>query len=167
MESTDSIPESADYITDAVFFFIVGRLPISNMFNILNPMESADGNRPTGIGRRESADGNRPTIAVGRREISPVGTGLILSQQAIHNHLFWGRNIFTLHKCIFIAFPNANAIHLCPSPDIPMLNVFLGIPKSILYDRWLAVMYTPGEKDRFVTSLYVGIGGYDMFWGKE
>ena len=32
------------------------------MFNILNPLESADG--------------NRPTIGVGLREIGPVGTGL-------------------------------------------------------------------------------------------
>ena len=39
--------------TDSV---IVGRLSLSNMFNILRPLESADGNRPTGIGRWESAD---------------------------------------------------------------------------------------------------------------
>ena len=32
------------------------------MFNILNPLESADG--------------SRPTIGVSRREIGPVGTGL-------------------------------------------------------------------------------------------
>ena len=41
---------------------IVGRLALSNMFNILNPLESVDG--------------SRPTIGVGRREIAPVGTGL-------------------------------------------------------------------------------------------
>ena len=55
----ESEPESADYTADSV---IVGQLPLSNMFNILNPLESADG--------------NRPTIAVGRREISPVVMGL-------------------------------------------------------------------------------------------
>ena len=55
----NSIPELADYITNSV---IVGRLPLSNMSNILRPLESVDG--------------NRPTIAVGRREIGPVGTGL-------------------------------------------------------------------------------------------
>ena len=58
-ESADYTPESADYTTDSV---IVGRLFLSNMFNILNSLESADR--------------NRPTIAVGRLEISPVGTGL-------------------------------------------------------------------------------------------
>ena len=42
--SADSIPESADFTTD---FTIVGRLSISNMFNILKPLV---------IGRRESAD---------------------------------------------------------------------------------------------------------------
>ena len=58
-ESADYTPELADYTTNSV---IVGRLSVSNMFNILNPLESADR--------------NRPTIAVGRREIRPVGTGL-------------------------------------------------------------------------------------------
>ena len=53
---TESAVEST---TDSVK---VGRLALSNMFNILNPLESADG--------------NRPTIAVSQREISPVGTGL-------------------------------------------------------------------------------------------
>ena len=58
-ESADSIPESADYTTDSV---IVGRLPLSNMLNILNPLESADG--------------SRLTIIVGRRQLGLVGTGL-------------------------------------------------------------------------------------------
>ena len=40
VESADSIPESADSTTDLM---IVGRLSISNMFNILNPL-SADSN---------------------------------------------------------------------------------------------------------------------------
>ena len=40
VESADTIPESADSTTD---FTIVGRLSISNMFNILNPLESTDG----------------------------------------------------------------------------------------------------------------------------
>ena len=53
VESVDSIPESADYTTDSV---IVGRLPLSNMFNILNPLELADycrrptANWPSGYG---------------------------------------------------------------------------------------------------------------------
>ena len=59
VESVDSIPESADSTTDSV---IVCRPPVSNMFDILNPLESADP--------------NRPTIAVSRWEIDPVGTGL-------------------------------------------------------------------------------------------
>ena len=58
-ESADYTPESADYTTDSV---IVGRLSLSNKFDLLNPLELADG--------------KRPTFAVGRREISPVGTGL-------------------------------------------------------------------------------------------
>ena len=62
VESADSIPESADSTTDFTNFTIVGRLSISNMFVILNPLESADD--------------SRLTIAVGRREIGPVGTGL-------------------------------------------------------------------------------------------
>ena len=57
VESADSGIESADSTTDSV---IVGRLSISNMFNILNPLESADG----------------MTIGVGRRQIGLVGTGL-------------------------------------------------------------------------------------------
>ena len=56
VESANSIPESTDYTTDSV---TVGRLPLSNMFNMLNPLESAD-----------------RTAIVGRQEISPVGTGL-------------------------------------------------------------------------------------------
>ena len=59
VESADFIPESADSTTD---FTLVGRLSISNMFNILKPLESADG--------------NRPTIAVGRRQMGLVGAGL-------------------------------------------------------------------------------------------
>ena len=59
VESSDSSAEWADSTTDSV---IVGRLALSNMFNILSPLESADG--------------NRPTIRVGRREIGAVGTGL-------------------------------------------------------------------------------------------
>ena len=59
VESSDSIPELADSTTD---FTIVGRLSISNMFNILKPLESANG--------------NRPTIAVGRRQMGLVGMGL-------------------------------------------------------------------------------------------
>ena len=56
VESAVSIPELADYTTHSV---IVGRLPLLNMLNVLNPLESADG--------------NRPTIAVGQQEISPIG----------------------------------------------------------------------------------------------
>ena len=44
VESADSIKESADYTTDSV---IVGRLPLSNMFNILNPLELAHSSWPT------------------------------------------------------------------------------------------------------------------------
>ena len=36
VDSFDSIPESADYTTDSV---IVGRLPLSYIFTILNPLE--------------------------------------------------------------------------------------------------------------------------------
>ena len=42
-KSADSTAESADSATDSV---IVGRLALSNVFNILNPLESADGSRP-------------------------------------------------------------------------------------------------------------------------
>ena len=45
VESTDSTTESADSTTDSV---IVGRLSLLNMFNILNPLESAD-ERPIGL----------------------------------------------------------------------------------------------------------------------
>ena len=41
---------------------IVGWLTLLNMFNILNPLESLDG--------------SRPTIGVGWQEIGLVGTGL-------------------------------------------------------------------------------------------
>ena len=40
VESADSIPESADYTTDSE---IVGRLPLSNVSNIYNPLELTDG----------------------------------------------------------------------------------------------------------------------------
>ena len=43
VELADSIPELADYTTDSV---IVGRLPLSNMFDILNPLKSSDRSRP-------------------------------------------------------------------------------------------------------------------------
>ena len=59
VELADSIPKPVDYTTDSV---IVSRLPLSNMFNILNS--------------RESANGSRPTIGVGRRQIGLVGMGL-------------------------------------------------------------------------------------------
>ena len=59
VESANFTAESADSTTDSV---IVGRLPLLNMFNILKPLESADG--------------NRPNITVGRWEMSSVGTGL-------------------------------------------------------------------------------------------
>ena len=39
VESADSITESADYNIDSI---IVGRLPLSNMFNILIPLELAN-----------------------------------------------------------------------------------------------------------------------------
>ena len=61
VESADSTPKSADYTTNSV---IVCRLPLSNMFDILNPLESAYG--------------NQPTVAVDRWEIVPVGTGLYI-----------------------------------------------------------------------------------------
>ena len=59
VESVDSIPEPADYTTDSV---IVCRLPLSNMFNILSPLESAEG--------------RRRTVGVGQQQIGLVGTGL-------------------------------------------------------------------------------------------
>ena len=58
VESADSIPESADSTTD---FTIVGRLSISNMFNISTPTQSADS--------------SRHNIAVGGLQISLVGMG--------------------------------------------------------------------------------------------
>ena len=51
--------ESADSTINSV---IVGQLPQLNMFDILNPLELADR--------------NRPTIAVGRQQIGQVGLGL-------------------------------------------------------------------------------------------
>ena len=65
-ESADYTPESADYTTDSV---IVGRLPLSNMYSILNVPESADW--------------KRPTIALGRREMGLVGTGLKDAQEGL------------------------------------------------------------------------------------
>ena len=59
VELADSIPESADSTTD---FTIVGRLSISNMFNISTPTQLADS--------------SRSTIAVGRLQIVLVGMGL-------------------------------------------------------------------------------------------
>ena len=59
VESADSIPESADSTTD---FTIVGRLSVSNMFNISTPTQSAFF--------------SRPTIAVGGLQIGLVGMGL-------------------------------------------------------------------------------------------
>ena len=51
VEWADSILESADSTID---FTIVGRLSISNMFNILDPLESAHGSQPTvGVGQQE------------------------------------------------------------------------------------------------------------------
>ena len=61
VKSAYSSTESADSAIDSV---IVSRLPISNMFNILNALESASG--------------NRPTIAVGRRKMGLVDTGINL-----------------------------------------------------------------------------------------
>ena len=55
VESADSIPELAD-------FTIVGRLSISNMFNIFTATQSADS--------------SRPTIAVGGLQIGLVSMGL-------------------------------------------------------------------------------------------
>ena len=59
VELADPIPESADYTTNSV---IVSRLPLSNMFNVLNSLESADG--------------SWLTIGVDRGQIGLVGTGL-------------------------------------------------------------------------------------------
>ena len=44
IESADVFAESAGSTSDSV---IVGHLSLSNMFNILSLLESADGNRPT------------------------------------------------------------------------------------------------------------------------
>ena len=44
IESADSIGESADCTTNAV---IVGQLSVSNMFNVLKPLEVANRHRPT------------------------------------------------------------------------------------------------------------------------
>ena len=69
VESADSIPESADSTTD---FTIVGRLSISNMFNISTPTQSADF--------------SRPTIAVGGLQIGLVGMGL---KRPVINYTFF------------------------------------------------------------------------------
>ena len=59
VESANSNRESADFTTHSG---IIIRLSLLSMFNILDPMESTDG--------------SRPTIGVGQREIGLVGTGL-------------------------------------------------------------------------------------------
>ena len=59
VESANSIPESADSTTD---FTIVGRLSISNMFNIST--------------QTQTADSSHLTIAVGGLQIGLVGMGL-------------------------------------------------------------------------------------------
>ena len=66
---------------------IVGRLSVLNMFNILKPLELADR--------------NRPTIAVGRRQIGLVGTGLYSNEllkktqvQVLGQDLSWVRVSF-------------------------------------------------------------------------
>ena len=59
IELADSITESADSTTNSV---IISQLSLIKMFNILNPLESADG--------------SRPTIGVGPQQIGLVGTGL-------------------------------------------------------------------------------------------
>ena len=56
----DSTAQSADSTTDSV---IIGPLSLLNMFDILNPLELADG--------------SQATIGVGQRQIGLVGTGLI------------------------------------------------------------------------------------------
>ena len=48
LELADYNAESSNSTTG---FTIVGPLSISNMFNILNQLESADGSRPTEVGR--------------------------------------------------------------------------------------------------------------------
>ena len=65
-ESADSIAESADSTTNSV---IVSRLSVLNMFDIMKPLESADG--------------NRPTIAVGRRQNSLMGMGFTYIRRAV------------------------------------------------------------------------------------
>ena len=59
VETADSSPELADSTAD---FVIVGRLPVSNIFNIFTPIESANS--------------SQPTIAVGGLQIGVVGMGL-------------------------------------------------------------------------------------------
>ena len=59
VESADSNTQLADSTTDSV---IIGPLSLLNMFDILNPLELANG--------------RQPTIGVGRRQIFLVGTGL-------------------------------------------------------------------------------------------
>ena len=66
VESANSTAEWADSTTDSV---IVGRLALSNMFNILSPLESTDG--------------NRPIIGVGRRGIDQVDTILRSTEEAV------------------------------------------------------------------------------------
>ena len=70
VDLANSTAESADSTTHSV---IVGQLDLSNMFNILNPLELADG--------------NRPTIAVGRQKIGQVGTDLKSSRSVIQGKI--------------------------------------------------------------------------------
>ena len=51
VETADSITQLANFNTDSV---IISPLSLSSMFNILNPMESADRSWPTiGVSRRQ------------------------------------------------------------------------------------------------------------------
>ena len=59
VESAVSNPESADSTT---YFVIVGRLPVSNLFNISTLIQLADP--------------SQPTIAIGGLQICLVGMGL-------------------------------------------------------------------------------------------
>ena len=71
VESADSIPESSVSTTN---FKIVGRLSISNMFNILNPLESANG--------------RRPSVGVSQWEIGLVGTGLYRLTETLDKRVY-------------------------------------------------------------------------------
>ena len=66
VELADSIQELAD---DNINFVIVSRLPLSNMFNILNPLESAEGNRLTiAVSRWSQLSGYRPEHLLGLKK---------------------------------------------------------------------------------------------------